>query len=120
MAFTNAAKATMVDALLSGTIYVSLHTATPGTDGANELSGNDYARQLTAFTAAGADGITENTGDETFGPADPAGWTEATYFGLWSAATDGTFHGGFALTTPRTVAAGDSAKCAAGDLTAHV
>lgn len=120
MAFTNDAKAIMIDALLQGTIYVSLHTADPGTDGANELIGNGYGRQLMPFNAAGADGITENTNDETFGPATTAGWTEATHFGFWSAETEGTFHGGFALTTPRTVALGDSAQFAAGELTAHV
>ena len=29
---------------LVGTVYVSLHSAAPGTNGANEISGNAYAR----------------------------------------------------------------------------
>ena len=40
-------------ALTNGTVYVSLHSAAPGTTGANELSGSGYARvQVTAWTVA--------------------------------------------------------------------
>lgn len=120
MAFTDAAKATMIDAVMQGTIYVSLHSGDPSTTGANELTGNGYERQLVAFTAAGADGITENTLLETFGPSTGTDWTAATHFGLWSAATEGTFHGGFALTTPRTITSTVRGEFAAGALTAHV
>ena len=31
------------------TFYVSLHNGSPGNDGANELSGGDYARRSTTF-----------------------------------------------------------------------
>lgn len=121
MAFTDAFKSLLLDAQFqNGTVYVSLHTGDPSTTGANELSGNGYQRQLMEFNAAGADGVTENTNIETFGPATPAGWTEVTYFGLWSAQTEGTFRGGFALTTPQTVAAGNSAKFAAGALVVSI
>jgi hypothetical protein len=121
MAFTAAFKAALLDPQFNaGTVYVSLHTGDPSTTGANELSGNGYVRQLMEFNAAGADGITENTNIETFGPATPSGWAEVTYFGLWSAETVGTFRGGFQLTTPQTVAAGNSAKFAAGALTVSI
>ena len=37
----------------AGTIYVSLHSSAPGTTGANELSGNEYARvAVAAWTVA--------------------------------------------------------------------
>jgi hypothetical protein len=121
MAFTAAFKALLLDAQFnSGTVWVSLHSGDPSTTGANELSGNGYGRKLMEFNAAGADGITENTNEETFGPATPAGWTEATYFGLWSAETVGTFRGGFLLTTPKTVAALETAHFAVGALTVSI
>ena len=121
MAFTNAFKALLLDAQFqNGTVWVSLHTGDPSTTGANELSGNGYGRVLMEFNAAGVDGITENTNIETFGPAIPSGWTQATYFGLWSAETVGTFRGGFVLTTPKTVAAGETAHFAAGALTVSI
>ena len=120
MAFTAAAKATMIDAVMQGTIYVSLHSGDPSTTGANELSGNGYARQLVEFTAADGSGNSVNTNVETFGPSSGADWTQATYFGLWSAVTGGTFKGGFALTTPRTITATVRGEFAAGALVAHV
>ena len=118
MAFTDAFKAVLLDAQFqNGTVYVSLHSADPGTDGSNELTAEGgYARLLMEFNACGADGATENTNDETFGPASGDDWPEAGYFGLWSALSGGTFCGGFQLTTPKTVAVGETAKFPAGDL----
>lgn len=45
MAVSTATKNMMIDALLQGAqIYISLHTADPGTTGSNELSGGSYSR----------------------------------------------------------------------------
>lgn len=45
-----ASQATMVQAILTGTLKVSLHTADPGTTGSNEVSGGSYARQNGTFS----------------------------------------------------------------------
>jgi hypothetical protein len=70
-------------------LYLSLHTADPGTTGASEATGGSpaYARKSTTVTA------TSGTGTSTQVTFDvPAG--TYTHFGTWSAATAGTFYGG--------------------------
>jgi len=62
--------------------------------------------------------VIENTNRETFGPATPAGWTQVTHWGRWTLASGGTWRGGYALTTPRTVLAEDEAFFDAGTLVA--
>lgn len=117
MGFTDAfINAALNAAIPDDTFYVSLHTADPGTTGANELTGNAYARQGTVSYATAASRAKASDAPLTFGPATPAGWPAATHFGLWSASSGGTFHGGAALGTARTVNAGDSAQFAVGTL----
>ena len=70
-------------------LFLSLHTANPGTTGASEATGGTpaYARKATVVTA------TAGTGTSTQVTFDiPAG--NYTYFGTWSAVTAGTFYGG--------------------------
>jgi len=99
--FGNAAANAMLTTLAGQALFVSLHSATPGTTGASELSGDGYARQAVTWNAATGQAIT-NDGDIVFGPAS-AEWAEATYYGLWSAVTGGTFIAGAALADPVTV-----------------
>ena len=76
----------------STTYYLSLHTASPGTTGANEVTGGSYARQAITFgTASG--GVATSTDGQTFSsmPAESGG---VPYFGLWTAVTGGTYIGG--------------------------
>jgi len=83
-------------------LYLSLHSATPGTTGANELSGGSpaYARQATTVTATGGTGTsTQVTFDQN---------QVATHFGAWTAATGGTFIGGNALSASSGTAATQS------------
>lgn len=82
--------------------YASLHTADPGTTGANESSA---ARQATSFTVD-ADG--DLTLDSTLAFTGGAASGAVTHVGLWSASTAGTFRGGFALS-------GDTTFNAAGE-----
>jgi hypothetical protein len=69
--------------------HASLHTADPGTTGANEVTGGSpaYARVAITWTAGASDGVyTTNT--LTFNlPAS----TAVTHVGLWSAITGGSF-----------------------------
>jgi len=84
---------------------LSLHTASPGTTGANETAGGApaYARQPITWAAAGAVGPLGATAQ----PATPGrAWSSEasfdvkagayTYAGCWSAVA-GTYRGGFAL-----------------------
>jgi hypothetical protein len=103
---------------LTTTAYVSLHTADPGTTGANEISGGAYARQgPVAFTNAGNEPtVASNSAILTY-PAATAPWGTIGYFGIWTAATAGTFQGSGALTASKAINSGDTARFLAGALT---
>lgn len=75
--------------------FASLHTASPSTTGANEVTGGSpaYARKAITWNAA-ASGNLDSSNQPLFDI--PAG-TTVTHFGLWSAASGGTFYGGDAL-----------------------
>lgn len=97
MPLTNTSKEAAADAVIALGAYISLHTADPGTTGASEASGGSpaYARQATTWSAdATDDGV--RTGTEVTIDL-PAG--TYTHFGLWSAATAGTFVGGGTITS---------------------
>lgn len=109
----------LTDAFLADVTHISLHSADPSTTGANELTGNAYARAAATFAAAGADNIAENSGDISF-PEATGAWSEATHVGLWTASSGGTFKGGKALATPRTADSGDIIRFVAGALVVQV
>lgn len=92
MPFTTAELNAVVDFATSRALYVSIHTADPGSTGASEVTGAPYGRKpLTWAAAASGDATaTEVTVDV------PAG--TFSHFGLWPTATGGTFRGGGALT----------------------
>jgi hypothetical protein len=103
---------------LTTTAYVSLHTADPGDTGAGEVSGGSYARVgPVTFTNAGANPtVSSNSAILTY-PAATAPWGTIGYFGVWSALSGGTFRGSGAVTAPKAVNSGDTARFAAGALT---
>lgn len=71
------------------TYYLSLHTADPGTTGANEVTGGSYARQAITFpTATSGSQASTNSQSFTGMPAEAGG---TPYLGIWSALTGGTF-----------------------------
>lgn len=99
-------------------IFVSLHSADPGNTGANELTGNGYAR-ITAradFGTVAASKTIDNDTAITFAAASGGDWSAATHFGLWDAVSGGNFLFGAALTASKTVQDGDDAEFAAGEL----
>lgn len=93
---TNAAKNLMLDALAGVAEVASLHSADPGTTGANELAGGApaYARQPITWNAAAA-GNLDNNANPTF---DVPPNSDVAFFGLWT--SGGAFLGGGAVTTP--------------------
>jgi hypothetical protein len=103
---------------LTTTAYVSLHTADPGNTGASEISGGGYVRQgPIAFTSAGNNPtVASNSAILTY-PAATASWGTISFFGIWTAASGGTFQGSGAVTTPKAVNSGDTARFAANALT---
>ena len=84
-----------LDGLSGGTTnvlaYVQLHSASPGTTGANELAST--TRQACTWNAA-ASGNKTNSSALTF---TTPGTTAANYFGTFSASTAGTYGMGGAL-----------------------
>ena len=109
---------TAVLAPLTTTAYVSLHTADPLDTGGSEVSGGAYARQgpVTFANAGNNPTVASNSAIVTF-PAATGAWGTVAYFGLWDAATAGNFRGAGALTTPKAVNNGDTARFTAGSLT---
>jgi hypothetical protein len=103
---------------LTTTCYVSLHTADPVDTGANEVTGGGYARiGPVAFVNAGNNPtVASNSAILTFAAAT-ATWGTITHFGTWDAATVGNYRGSGALTTPKTVNNGDTARFVANALT---
>ena len=120
---SNYAENALVNALLRAvnftaptTVYLALFTAVSDAEGGvgTEVSVSGYARQPIAFDAP-ANGVTQNTAVEDFGPLLGAG--TVTHAGIFDAVT-----GGNALTVlkplavSRTFASGDIIRFAAGDV----
>lgn len=100
----------------STTYYLSLHTASPGTTGANEVSGGSYARQAITFGSASA-GSQASTDSQSFAgmPSESGG---TPYFGVWSAASGGTFEcGGSTSGLSGAIASGTTITFSTGDVT---
>lgn len=97
---------------IAADVWVSLHTASPGDNGANEVTGGSYARQQVPFGAAATKALA-NTGnvDYTSMPA-----ATVTHVGVWDAVTAGNFLGGGILVAQKVVGAGDTFRFPTGDL----
>jgi hypothetical protein len=94
--------------------FVALYTAAPSdSGGGTEVSTGGYSRQAVTFSVASA-GATSNTGALTFTAS--ASWGTITHIGIFDASTGGNLlmHG--ALTTPRTIGAGETLTFAIGDI----
>lgn len=117
-------------------LYVGLFTANP-TDvaGGTEVTGNAYARvtvasslanwagtQAAASTVAssGTSGTTSNNGVLTFPTPTPAGWGTVTGMAIFDAASAGNMLIWSALTTSKTINAGDSVTFPAAALTFQI
>jgi hypothetical protein len=99
------------------TVYISLHTASPGVSGtANDVTtsvcgsrGSIAAADLSVpadSALSGGGRQISNTATVTMTASASAGAT-ITYFGLWNAASGGTFLGYGTLSTPRAIQIGD-------------
>lgn len=100
-------------------IYLSLHSAAPGLTGANEISGNDYARKQAEDWDAPNNGETSNTDALTF-ETPSADWGTITHVGLWSALTGGNPLSFVELVESVNVTSGNAPSIGAGDITLAV
>ena len=88
-----------------GNIFVSLHTGAPGSNGANEKSGDGYSRvqvpdggwQFPSVSVSNVYSVS-NRGQLNFADATGDYSVSIKHAGFWSASTGGTFYGSFALT----------------------
>lgn len=92
MPFTDSALNDAVNGIAAAATWISAHTADPSAGGANEVAGGSYARQQTTWGSASSG---DRVGSQVAIPIPAA--TSVTHWGLWSAASGGTFKGGFAL-----------------------
>lgn len=83
--------------------FISLHTADPGTTGATEVTGGTYVRVAATWNAAAGGAVTNSNALSINLPAT----TTASFFGIWSASSAGTYYIGGALSP--TVTTGGSA-----------
>lgn len=77
--------------------FISLHTASPGTTGANEVTGGTYARVATTWGAVSG-ASTTGTQVTINVPAS----TTITHWGIWDAVSAGTYYDGGALPASQT------------------
>lgn len=96
MALNDNALNVMADALAGAALFVSLHSADPGTTGTNETT----ATRQSASWGASSGGDLSLSATETFTGGAASG--ACTHVGLWSLASGGTFYGGFALSGDQT------------------
>lgn len=99
-------------------LYVALHSADPGLTGANEISGNGYARKQATFNAPVANGSygrkVESAASVLFDKATPSGWGAIGHFSVWDAASGGNCISTGALTESITVLANQKPEFEAG------
>lgn len=96
--------------------YLGLFTTDPTDAGTGtEVSGVDYARESIAFSVTNDQA--SNSATVTFSPAGAGGWGTITHVGIFDASTSGNllFHG--AVTTSKTIDAGDTFQVSTGNLT---
>lgn len=106
MAWSTAGRNARADATAGLVTHLSLHSADPGTTGANEVTGGGYARLVPTYTAA-ASGVADLSAPLDF--STPASQT-VSHLGMWAGTT---FLGGWARTS------GDAAANAAGEYTVN-
>lgn len=106
---------TALNALLTGR-FLSLHTGDPGNTGANEVAGGAYVRQSVAFTNSGNNPTVAANSAVVQYPAATATWGSVGFFGIWTAASGGSFIGGWPVSLVKTIEIDDIARWDVGKL----
>jgi len=104
--------------------FISFHTGDPNGDqttaAANESALLARVSHDDWVVGASTEGEVENDGAKETLVAGAGGDETITYFGVWSAASNGTFYFGGQLNDPRAVSTGDKLSWADGALTALI
>ena len=95
--YNNTSKDAGLTAIGAAATWISLHTADPGTTGTSEVTGGTYARLQTTWGTAAASSMTGSQVTINV-PAS----TTIEYWGVWSAASGGTYYEGGALPANQT------------------
>lgn len=82
-----------------GAVYISLHVASPGTIGANELAGSPYTRVATSWAAVANGSVTGSQVTINV----PVG--TIAFWGLWDAVSGGNYYDGGPLPAAQTYSA---------------
>lgn len=99
--------------------YLALHTANPTDAGSGaelSTSGTGYGRIAVDFNAASSGTATGPDAAIEFTNSSGSSWTQVTHFGVWDASTSGNLLYYGALTTAKTIAAGDTLRFTAGSI----
>ncbi len=102
--------------ILSGTLYVSLHTGDPGSTGLNEVSGGAYVRKTSTFTLSGSNPTVAANDVVVQYDQATASWGDVSHFGVWDAASGGNFLGGGPTGTTELIAPNDIVRWEIGSL----
>lgn len=94
-------------------VWVKLHTGDPGANGTANAAGNTTRQQGTWAAASG--GANANSADIVWTNVNTA--ETYSHISFWTASSAGTFLGSDDLTTPRTVAIGDTFTIPSGSQT---
>lgn len=106
MGLSASGESVVLTALLTGR-YISLHTADPGISGGGEVTGGAYARQPVTFAQSGSNPTVASNNAVVQYPTATANWGTVNFYGIWSAASGGTFYGGYPVTLPKAVGVDD-------------
>lgn len=94
--------------------FIGLYTAAPSdAGGGTEVSGGGYSRQAVTFSAPSG-GSGSNTAALAF--TATASWGEITHIGIFDAVTAGNLLKHAALSSPRTIGAGETLPFAIGSI----
>lgn len=96
-------------------LWMSMHTATPGSTGASEVSGSSYARVNVTTSFSSVDGVITNTAQIDFPEVTSSSYT-ATHIGFWSASTAGTYYVGADVSPDKLHAVGAIPSFAVGEV----
>lgn len=114
MSLTLSARNSILPSLFSGTVYVALHTGSPGDTGSgNELATSGYARQAATFSVNTSTGTASLVAAVNF---NVSATVTLTHISIWSAATGGSASTSQPLLAPVQVTSG-TFTIAAGDIT---
>ena len=99
------------------TLYLALHTASPtdADSGANEISGNGYARQTITFGTVSGNTATSNA-TVTFPACTGSAWGNVTHCSIHTASTSGTMICHSSLTSSKNIRVGDILQVQSGSI----